>query len=364
MSRYPTRHGSVGDARPRIALLIDPRFPGGTASALAREIHALAGFADLSIHAVETQMFRGSEANPKITAALEAEGLDLRPMPSVLQAETVVFHNPASLKFDTAFPRRIVCENALVVTHENCLRPNGVEGYDVGHCLALLKRALICKRRLLAPVSGYNRRTAERWTAETGSDWAIAPFDWFNICDFELLPPTSVPRDRRGRHSRPGFDKFPSLSRLLRQFPGTAEACRILGGDIFLHNLDVIPEHWDVIPFGGEEVDAFLASIDFFVYYTSPQIQESFGRVIAEAIAAGKVVITDPGTAETYGDAVLAREDCDVDATIAEFVARPGAYARQVELAQARLRDFSSETFRNTVFKGLRALREMPNALL
>ena len=36
------------------------------------------------------------------------------------------------------------------------------------------------------------------------------------------------------------------------------------------------------------DVDAFLASIDFFVYFTHPFLQESFGRVIGEAIAAGK----------------------------------------------------------------------------
>jgi hypothetical protein len=33
--------------------------------------------------------------------------------------------------------------------------------------------------------------------------------DWINICDFPFAPPTPAPRDRRGRHSRPGFEKFP-----------------------------------------------------------------------------------------------------------------------------------------------------------
>ena len=40
--------------------------------------------------------------------------------------------------------------------------------------------------------------------------------------------------------------------------------------------------------------------IDFFVYFTAPTWQESFGRVVAEAIAAGKVVLTNPDIGATF----------------------------------------------------------------
>ena len=53
------------------------------------------------------------------------------------------------------------------------------------------------------------------------------------------------------------------------------------------------------------KVPDFLASIDFFVYFTHPLLRESFGRAIAEAIAAGKLVITDPETAGPFGPGVV-----------------------------------------------------------
>jgi glycosyltransferase involved in cell wall biosynthesis len=103
------------------------------------------------------------------------------------------------------------------------------------------------------------------------------------------------------------------------------------------------------LPFGSTDVDAFLAGIDFFVYFTHPALRESFGRVLAEAIAAGKLVITDPGTAETFGPAVVASDGQDVDRLIRGFVADPARYQAFVQDAQARLAAFSAESFRSTV---------------
>jgi glycosyltransferase involved in cell wall biosynthesis len=78
-------------------------------------------------------------------------------------------------------------------------------------------------------------------------------------------------------------------------------------------------------------------------------LRESFGRVLAEAIAAGKVVITDPGTAATFGPAVVASDGSDVDAIIAGFVADPARYQAFVRAAQARLSAFSADSFRRMV---------------
>jgi glycosyltransferase involved in cell wall biosynthesis len=81
------------------------------------------------------------------------------------------------------------------------------------------------------------------------------------------------------------------------------------------------------------------------VYFTAPTFRESFGRVLAEGIAAGKVVITDPDTAAIFGDAVVAARPEEVDAIVAGFVAAPDRYAAQVRKAQARLEGFSGEAF-------------------
>lgn len=319
-----------------LTLVVDPRFSGGTCAAVAAEIAALAGAVDLNVVALETTMFKGRGVNPRLQAALDDAGIELVWNPPVLRADTVVFHNPSCLRFDTRLAMRISCRQALVVTHENFLRPGGAEGFDVAGCLALIDAALVCGSRRLAPVSPGNRRGVAAWLAAQGTGWRLADFDWFNICDDDPQPPNPAPRDRRGRHSRPGLEKFPPLEVMAAHFPAHAEYCGILGGDNLL--LDApLPRHWSVRRFGEIPVARFLAEIDFFVYFTHPLWSESYGRVIAEAIAAGKLVVTDPRTAENFGSAVVASDGNDVDAIVAQYLAAPDRYRRFVEAAQASL---------------------------
>lgn len=337
-------------ARHRLALVVDPRFPGGTSAAVAAEIRALAGSLDLRVHALETAMFKGRHLNPVLEAALEDAGLAPIWDAPVIHADTVVFHNPSCLKFNAVLEARISCTTALVVTHENFLRPDGSEGFDVAACLGLIASALLCRRRCLAPISVNNRAGVTDWLRASGSDWRVTDFDWFNICDFDLVPPSATPRDRRGRHSRSGFEKFPPMETMLAHFPSHAETCTILGGDILLGDATAPPpRHWKVRRFGEIDVAEFLRELDFFVYFTNPLWRESFGRVIAEAIAAGKLVITDPRTARTFGDAVVASDGRDVDDIIAEFIANPSRYGDFVTAAQRSLARFGPAEFTRQV---------------
>ncbi len=351
-------------SRPRVALIVDPRFPGGTSSAVAAEVRALAGFVDLEVFALETAMFKGREVNPRLEAALEAQGIEPIWNPAVVHADTIVFHNPACLKFDARLAPRLSCRNAFVVTHENFLRPGGAEGFDVGGCLRLIEARLVCSEAFLAPVSAWNRRGVASWLAERGGSWRIADIDWFNICDFEMMAPTATPRDRRGRHSRPGLEKFPPRAALEAQFPAHAEHCAILGADSLLLDPDPPPKHWSLRRFGETPVARFLEQIDFFVYFTHPLWRESFGRAIAEAIAAGKVVITDPGTAESFGAAVIASDGTDIDAIIARLIAEPKRYTAFVRAAQASLARFRPEVFARQVLAATRPGEGQSHALL
>jgi hypothetical protein len=351
-------------SRRKIALLVDPRFPGGTSTAVAHEIRALHGHADLRVFGVETSMFRDRPINPTLQRTLDEHGLELVWNPPVIRSEVVVFHNPSCLKFNETLDLRISSALAYVVTQENFLRPNGAEGFDVARTLRLIDGALVCRRRSLAPVSPHNRRGVGAWLQRTGGDWPVAEFDWFHVCDFELRPPVALPQDRRGRHSRPGFEKFPPLETMLAHFPAHAERCAILGGDTFLLDGPSLPKHWTVLRFGEMDVAQFLEGIDFFVYFTHPLWRESFGRVIAEAIAAGKVVLTDPGTAEAFGDAVVGCEPDEVDDVIAGFIREPRRYQRFVRAAQASLGRFGPEAFRARVLANLDRCLDTANALL
>jgi len=335
-------------SRESVAYVIDPRFPGGTSSAVARELRAIAAIrARVAVYAVSSAMFKGREVAPVLEEALDDLGLTLAWDPPVVAADRVILHNPAFLKFDTRFAPRIIARDLYVVTHENFLRPTRGEAFDVAACLALIDRASLARRKILAPISVGNRDTVGSWLSTAGdtAPWTVLPADWFNICNFDLQPPNPRRADRRGRHSRPGYEKFPPLAQMDASFPPHAETNLILGADSFLTDRSGRP-YWRMVPFAGMTVQRFFDEIDFHVYFTAPTWRESFGRVLAEALAAGKVVISDPTTASTFDGGVIPAVPADVDAVVAHFLHHPKRYLAQVTQGQRILERFSADRFR------------------
>ncbi|MFZ1727576.1 MAG: hypothetical protein WAU13_13075 [Albidovulum sp.] len=331
--------------RPSIAYVIDPRFPGGTSSAVAQELRVSSRMANVTVHAVSSNMFSGTDIAPQLKTALADLGLNVIWDQPTIAADTIIIHNPSFLKFQKKWEVKIIARHVIVVTHENFLRPSQIQAFDVASCLDLIDRSALALRKTIAPISAYNRQTVGDWLALNPTcQWNILTQDWFNICDFPVQVPNPSPADRRGRHSRPGFEKFPGLADMDHCFPDHAVCNIILGGDTYISD-GLLRPHWDIHPFRAIEVADFFAMIDFMVYFTAPTWRESFGRVLAEAIATGKVVISDAGTASTFGGAVIAATPLEVDEIIAHFIAHPLEYKKHILKAQTRLADFSAEAF-------------------
>ncbi|MFV2036856.1 MAG: hypothetical protein ACC646_04645, partial [Paracoccaceae bacterium] len=330
-------------SQPSVAYVIDPRFPGGTSSAVASELAATSRMARVHVHAITSKMFKNRGVAPQLEQALDELGLSLIWDAELISADIVIWHNPSFLKFQKSLNSRIVARHLIVVTHENFLRPGQVEGFDVHQCLEQIDRASLALRKSIAPISPHNRATVRDWMQADNrlARWSVLPQDWFNICEFEMLRPAPDPSDRRGRHSRPGFEKFPGLPDMDACFPRHARANVILGADTFLGERLHRP-HWQMLPFRSIEVDQFFQMIDFVVYFTSPTWRESFGRVLAEAVAAGKLVISDPETASVFGGAVIGAAPRDVDQIIKRHIQQPGEFRSHVTGAQKKLRAFSA----------------------
>lgn len=326
----------------KIAVVLDPRFPGGTASAVAQELPCLKQLGRVEIHGITSGMFKDKPVNPTLKTAIENARLELIWDAPVISADLILLHNPSFLKFDKSLSSRLVAQNLIVVTHENFATPNGSPAFDVDGCLDRIDDASLCVGRYLAPVSEYNRQTVKDWMADQ-TDWTLTPENWHNICDFELSPPTPAPKDRRGRHSRPGYEKFPSASTMDLTYPPHAEHNAILGADSLIS--DKTPAHLSLYKFRTRQVADFLSEIDFFVYFTNPGWRESFGRVIAEATAAGKLVITDPQTAKNFGEGIMGAEPADVNGLIAGLINDPHTYVQTVELAQKTLSKYGPQNF-------------------
>ncbi len=291
----------------------------------------------------------------QIEAALEETGLALKWDCPVIGADLVVLHNPVMLKYDSAMRSRIVAKHLIVVAHENFLRPDGAEGFAVAHCLDVIGRASLALRRSLAPISANNRTTVHEWLqANRAEGWDLLDADWFNICSHPVCRPTETPADRRGRHSRPGFEKFPAIDVLDRCFPASAACNVILGADNLMTDSIVRP-HWTMLPFKALPLPDYFGMIDFLVYFTSATWRESFGRVIAEGIAAGKVVISDHATAKTFGGGAIAAEPHEVDCVIANFVQEPRATGTTSCGHKRGLHLFSQGAFRDMFARVARA---------
>ncbi|MCY1126103.1 hypothetical protein OU426_04485 [Frigidibacter sp. RF13] len=334
---------------PRIAYLIEPRFPGGTSSAVAAELRAIEPMVRPVIHDAASAMFPKRALAQVLTDTLADLRLPLLDGDRPVSAEMVVVHNPAFLKFQSDLGRPIYCRDLVVVTHENFLRPGNVEAFDIGKCLGALDRASLSLNKWLAPVSPSNRETVAEWLAiaepKIRQRWRLAPSDWFNIIDHPRARPRPQPRDRRGRLSRPGWEKFPAPADLDLCFPATAETNLILGADHLL-KADIVRPHWRLLPFGMLPVASFFEEIDFLVHFTAPGWRESFGRVLAEGIASGKVVLSDPETAANFGGAVIGCQPAQVDALIGHYIAEPAAYRDHVLRAQAHLDRYAPTAFR------------------
>lgn len=336
----------VRQSKPKVAYVIEPRFPGGTSSAIAAELEAIAPLADVEVHGLKTAMFTDQAVAPQLRDVLRRLGLPLKMDSREISADTIIFHNPSCLRFQDDAAIRLFACHLIVVTHENFLRPGGAPAFDVAKCLQIIASNALALRRSLAPVSGHNRSTVHAWLQAQGHTdaWELLETNWFNICAFAMQAPTAQPKDRRGRLSRPGFEKFPSRDVMEMCFPKSAECNVILGADHLLQSHDA-PAHWTLHPFGALTVDNFFRGIDFFVYYTAPTWRESFGRVIAEAIAAGKIAITDEETAESFDGAACSAPPEAVTGIIADYLADPARYASDVRRSQDQLAARSQTAF-------------------
>jgi len=107
-------------------------------------------------------------------------------------------------------------------------------------------------------------------------------------------------RDDETKH----HDEDPALYRLLAQ---AGCRVRIMGGTCLADRLAGVP-NVELLPAGAEDAVAFLRTLDCFVYRTSSQWFEGFGRVVFEAMASGLPVVC--ATHGGYADYLTNGRDC------------------------------------------------------
>ncbi len=336
--------------RQTISYFIDPRFSGGTSTSFTAELGVAHGLGRVTVSAVSGGLFSGNAVSPAVAAAVDDLGLSIVWDPPSVSGDLVVIHNPIFLSTCPVLPLRIAARDLIVVAHENFLRPGGFEPFDVTGTMDRIDRGALAQRKWIAPISPHNRKMAADWLVRGphADRWRLLPADWTNIVAGPMKPASAGPADRRGRMSRPGPEKFPDTAVLDTLFPAHADANVMLGADALLQ-MDDRRRHWTLLPFGSVPVDEFFGMIDFLVHFGAPTWRESFGLAVTEAIVAGKVVITDPGTAEVFGDAVIAAMPREVDGVIRSLIAAPAEYGRQVRRGQTAMSSWSADVLRDRI---------------
>jgi hypothetical protein len=325
-----------------IVVIGDFRFPGGTSTAVAAELRALAttGYSVGLYHQPVPQLTRPDPTwHPEIRAEIGRHEFAIIPAGQSVDATLVVAHSPWLFSRKPRTTPAIRSRVRLLVVHALPTDAQGQLLYDPWTIDAYAREAL-GGPIVWAPNTPTCRASLDR----TGMPFPRLAEDWTNIIFVDdwgrardgLLGAKPV----IGRHSLARPEKWPDSLAVIRQAyrPGEDLSVRFMGVHASVFALvGGIPSNWKVFSPNEIPVREFLGSIDFFVYYHHRDWIETFGRAPAEAISAGCVAILPPYFEATFGPAAVYCEASEAIATVEHIAASPGRFAELSRRGRAEI---------------------------
>ena len=297
-----------------VVIVGDFRFPGGTSAAIAHELRALRS-TDYSVGLYHVNSaYLSAKPIPwhrEIVAEVDRGALPVLAEESAAEASVIFVHSPWVLP--KMAPTRLRAPVRILVAHHSPADARSRLYYDPRAVERHARRAF-GGHLLWAPISPVCR---------DGFDAACLTFprlrmDWTNLI---FVDDWGAARSRLigdhpviGRHSRPRNEKWPATrDALFEVFPSSGDIqVKLMGLSEKMKRL--IGEHpcnWQTMEPDEIPVREFLGSIDFFVYFHHPDLLEGFGRTVAEAAAAGCVVVVPPYLRKTFGHTGLYCESAE-----------------------------------------------------
>ncbi len=290
-----------------IIVVTDPRYQGGTSSAVAAETAAsvAAGY-KVGLICFEAENLRlPYKVNPKLRVLIERGDLTLIHPGTPVRCGLAILHNPYVAGLVPAEPLNITADKRLVVVHHPPFDGDAIPAYDLAAAMRNAEEILAGPAEW-SPV-GPNARAAFTYCKD---DIALTPYDWANVIDFDSWrrQPLAINRSRAriGRHSRAD----------MRKFPGSRTACLQIYGDGSHADVDLlgcptelramlepVPTNWTLRPYGDVNVRDYLDQLDAFVYYHREDWVEAFGYAVIEAMARGVPCVLSPALTQTFGNA-------------------------------------------------------------
>lgn len=300
-----------------IVVVTDPRFSGGSATALLADIYAFRQMgATVGVFLVFSDFFLGAPdtPHPEVTALGDLDGVSMIENGADVAASLVFFHHPLTFFHQITQRFSIKADRAVLVAHHPAFRGDGSLEYNP---LTVNRRinALFGLRPWWAPVSGLVRQQLRSFAPLL----RLTSDDWVNLFDPSDWRPTrpAFEGDSRviGRHSRADPLKWPDTAALITQSldVGTDWKVRVMGWPLDQLSFDVpAAANWDILAFNQEPVQDFVNSLDVFSYHFSSLWVEAFGRTILEAMLLERPCLLDPRLEGTFGKLATYCQPADV----------------------------------------------------
>lgn len=337
-----------------VAVLTDIRFPGGSGSSTAQEIRIQneIGLRTALFHVPSLKIAnppkrdrirpKNQQPSPKLSACIDSGFANLRPRDAKTYAPLTVIRHPMVANFPNFLPKNLTTDEIVLVINHPAHRAGGLIDYELSHVVNNVRSiyGVIPKLFPISPVIAEACRGPESQKITLDGIWS-------NIFDLPIARPARRVAGQPmviGRHSRDAIDKWPSDPEVIRQAYPLEDGIRIkvLGGaEIPAGLLGSLPSNWQVIPFDPFGADAFLRSIDVYVYFHHPEWVEAFGRAPCEAMLVGIPTILPKRFQPTFGDAAIYCEPEDVLVTVRRLQEDPEWY----ELVANRGREIVSKRF-------------------
>ncbi len=321
----------------------DLRFPGGSSTALAGELAALANAGyRVALMAMAGEVLRYPHpVHPQIRALLDAGKAWLVPPDTAVEARLCLLHHPQVFTRWPQTPPRIKAGRTLLVAHHPLMDATGTPYYDWAQ-IDTVTSALFGDVEW-APVGPKVRAQFAR----AANAPKLHAQDWLNVvdCDTWALPRAGFmgARPRIGRHSRPDPMKWPQdRESFLAAYPDDPRIdVRLMGWGPELEAIvGRLPRNWQVSPFNAQSPRAFLAQVDMFVYHHHPHWVEAYGRSILEAMASGAVPVLAPHFRPLFGDGAVYCTPDAVRDTVLDLHSSPPRFLAQAERSTAWAREF------------------------
>jgi UDP:flavonoid glycosyltransferase YjiC (YdhE family) len=294
-----------------VLIISDFRFPGGTSSCIAEEMLALKRYGyTLGLIQVygHTRLVKFS-INSKIIEQAQSESIEFIDFEDEqpIKTKLLLLHHPNVFEAPFEIPRQIIADKIFLIVHQP-----PVDESRVYYNTDFVNNSIVAsfgQKPIWSPVGPTIRDVLTKYL-EPELLWQE---DWVNVIDVVAWEQGERENWRSnipiiGRHSRPSTLKWPdTLNDVVSVYPidGSMKV-RVLGGcPIIPTILPSKPLSWDVLEFNEIHPRDFLHTIDFFVYFHSPQWIEAFGRTILEAVACGAISILPPHFQKVFGESAI-----------------------------------------------------------